>query len=102
MKTPAWPGESRRSHANKARSPCQRDWHAHLARDHGRDARATSLKESGDAVCRVAAGSKRGREKNYCRVPALVELLTSRLNVTPLSSRTFPVLRLSVEPPSAE
>ena len=35
-------------------------------------------------------------------MPALVELLTSRLNVAPLSSRKLPVLRLSVEPPSAE
>ena len=33
---------------------------------------------------------------------ALVELLTSRLNVAPLSRRRLPVLRLSVEPPSAE
>ena len=78
-------------------------WHAHLARD-SRARRPCHFfkRESGDAVSRVAAGSKRGAEETYCRVPALVELLTSRLNVAPLSKCRLPVLRLSVEPPSAE
>ena len=34
--------------------------------------------------------------------PALVELLTARLNVVPLSSRRLPPVRLSVDPPCAE
>ena len=64
---------------------------------------AGNEKESGDAVSRVAAEVAREcGGKTYCGVPALVELLTSRLNVVPLSRRRLPVLRLSVEPPSAE
>lgn len=46
--------------------------------------------------------AREARGKPYCRVPALVELLTSKLKVAPLSRRRLPVLRLSVDPPSAE
>src|SRR5882672_7852598 len=40
--------------------------------------------------------------RNYGLVPALVELLTARLKVVPLSKRRLRPVRLSVDPPSAE